>query len=305
MMSRTALVFDVAGYRHTVPDGHPENPNRLRAIEDAFAAAKLDPPRLAAREATREELVRVHLPEHVEVIKNTCEDSAPYPDADTHMVPGSWRASLLAAGGAIEACEAVLAGKYKNVFCAMRPPGHHAEADHAMGFCLFNSVAIAARALQSVHGVERIAIFDWDVHHGNGTQHSTYTDPGIYYFSMHQYPHYPGTGRPEERGADNTNLNLCMRPGASAKDWMVAFREEALPELERFDPQFLLISAGFDAHRLDPLGNQNLEAEHYIEMTRALKEFANGRVVSLLEGGYNLEALGESAVAHFQELQRD
>lgn len=304
-MPNTALIFDDAGYAHKTPAGHPESPDRLRAIEDAFAAAKLEPLRIPAREATREELLRVHLPEHIEVVKNTCEDSAPYPDADTHMMPGSWKAALLAAGGAIEACNAVLSGKHQNVFCAMRPPGHHAESDRAMGFCLFNSVVVAARALQVNHGLERIAIFDWDVHHGNGTQHSTYTDPGIYYFSMHQFPHYPGTGRPEERGANNTNLNLTFPPGASAETWMTAFHDEALPELERFNPQFLLISAGFDAHRMDPLGNQNLEAEHYVEMTRALKQFADGKVVSLLEGGYDLNALGESAVAHFQELQRD
>jgi acetoin utilization deacetylase AcuC-like enzyme len=187
----------------------------------------------------------------------------------------------------------------------MRPPGHHAEAGHAMGFCLFNNVVVAARWLQTEAGVKKIAILDWDVHHGNGTQHSTYNDADVYYISLHQYPHYPGTGRPEERGPHNTNLNLILPPGAPAEQWMDSFHTQAIPELEKFAPDFLLISCGFDAHRMDPLSHQYLETHHFVEMTRAVQPLAGGRIVSLLEGGYNLHALAECSIAHFRTLQED
>jgi acetoin utilization deacetylase AcuC-like enzyme len=219
------------------------------------------------------------------------------------MGPDSWNAALLAAGGGIAACKAVLDKAYDNVFCVVRPPGHHAERDWAMGFCLFNNVAIAARWLRSVAGVKRVAILDWDVHHGNGTQHAFYDDETVYYASIHQFPHYPGTGRPEERGAGNTNLNIPMAVGNGPKEWLSAIDKQVVPEFERFEPEFLLISAGFDAHRLDPLGGQLLEAETFAEITRRMRPFAGGRTVSLLEGGYHLEALSESATAHLKALQ--
>ena len=174
-----------------------------------------------------------------------------------------------------------------------------------MGFCLFNNVAVAARWLQAEAGVKRIAIVDWDVHHGNGTQHSFYDDASVYYVSLHQFPLYPGTGRPEERGACNTNLNVPMRPGADADLWIDAMERVVVPELEAFAPDFLLISCGFDAHRDDPLANQNLLPEHFAAMTRMMRRFADGQVVSLLEGGYNLRALGDAAVAHVAALASD
>jgi acetoin utilization deacetylase AcuC-like enzyme len=174
-----------------------------------------------------------------------------------------------------------------------------------MGFCLFNNVAIAARWLTEVAGLKRVAIFDFDVHHGNGTQKAFYDDDRIYYISIHQFPHYPGTGFPEERGKNNTNLNIQMMPGVPEELWHSAIENLVLPELKRFKPEFLLISAGFDAHRRDPLGSQNLEAEDFAKMTRAMKGIAGGRIVSVLEGGYNLEALGESAVAHYLALRDD
>ena len=302
-MARTGYIFSEQGILHDTGPGHPECPARLTAIKSAFEKAGLDPPRVEPAKAVREDLLRVHDAAHIDLIEETCANNAEYPDADTRMVEASWDTALLAAGGAIQACKAVLDGDFDNVFSAMRPPGHHAERDRAMGFCLFNNVGIAARWLRESRGLERVAILDWDVHHGNGTQHSFYDDPTIYYVSLHQFPHYPGTGRPEERGAENTNLNLPMPPGVPAQEWVDAVEKIAVPELESFDPEFLLISCGFDAHRLDPLGHQNLETEHYVAMTKMVSNLANGKIVSLLEGGYHLEALGESAVAHFKALQ--
>ncbi len=302
-MGKTAFIFSEAGLLHETPQGHPECAARLIAVRDAFEQAGLNPPRIEPRPATRADLLRIHTEEHIETIRGTCLAAAPYDDPDTYMAPASWDAALLAAGGAIEACKAVISGAADNAFSAMRPPGHHAEADRAMGFCLFNNVAIAARWLQVEAGLKRIAILDWDVHHGNGTQHSFYDDPTVYYVSLHQWPHYPGTGRAEERGAHNTTLNLPMPAGTAAEVWLDAIEKKIVPELESFAPDFLLLSCGFDAHVLDPLSDQNLQAGDFARMTRMVKHLAQGRIVSLLEGGYHLRALGESAVAHFAALR--
>ncbi len=305
-MAKTGLVYCEEALLHDTGDYHPESPARLTAILDALDAADLDPPRLDVSPATDEDLLRVHDAQHVAVVKACCEtDNLPYPDPDTVMGEGSWPAALLSAGGAIAACKAVMDGDFDNVFSVMRPPGHHAERDHAMGFCLFNNICVAAQWLRQVAGLHRVAILDWDIHHGNGTQHITYEDETIYYASLHQHPHYPGTGFPHERGKHNTNLNIQMPPGCAPEEWLAALKKMVLPELQRFAPDFLLISAGFDAHRLDPLGRQLLEAEHFAEITRILKPLAKGRVVSLLEGGYHLKALGDSAVAHVKALQED
>ncbi|MCC6699203.1 MAG: histone deacetylase [Candidatus Hydrogenedentes bacterium] len=302
-MARTAFAYREEGLRHDTGPSHPECAARLVAIRDAFTAAKLDPPRVAVEPATREDLLRIHSREHVETVEETCASGGSYPDADTVMGKGSWEAALLAAGGAIACCKAVLDGACDNAFSAMRPPGHHAEEDRAMGFCLFNNVAIGARWMQRVREVGKIAILDWDVHHGNGTQHTFYDDDSIYYASMHQHPLYPGTGFPSERGKNNTNLNIQMSWGYGPKEWLAALDEQILPEFERFKPEFLLISCGFDAHRLDPLASQRLETETFAEMTARVKGLAGGRIVSLLEGGYHLEALSQSAVAHFNALR--
>lgn len=301
-MSKSAFIFSELCYRHTCPRGHPERPERLTAIHDGFEHANLTPPRIEPIPATREDLLRVHTEDHVNLIEQTCASEAPYDDPDTFMMQGSWEAALLGAGAAIEACTQVLDGRYDNVFSAMRPPGHHAEADHAMGFCLFNNVAVAAKWLRDSAGVKRVAILDWDVHHGNGTQHSFYDDPSVLYISLHQYPHYPGTGRAEEHGAGDANLNFPMQPNSSSEEWLDTLATKAVPKLEAFDPEFLLISCGFDAHKLDPLSHQNLETEHYADMTRMIKHIADGRIVSLLEGGYDLQALSEASVAHFKTL---
>jgi acetoin utilization deacetylase AcuC-like enzyme len=299
----TGIVFSEQGLQHLTGPGHPERPSRLEVIRSALIVAGLWPPNLEARPATREDLLRVHTLGHIDTIEHTCKSQGFYPDPDTTMSQGSWKAALAAAGAGITACEAVLDGRFRNAFCAVRPPGHHAEATHAMGFCLFNNVAIAARWLRDVRGLGKVAILDWDVHHGNGSQHTFYDDPSVYYASIHQWPHYPGTGLPEERGVENTNLNLTMAPGSSAPMWLEALDRQVLPEFARFQPDFLLVSAGFDAHRLDPLGGQHLETETFAEMTRKVRDVAGGRVVSMLEGGYDLNALADSVVAHVRALR--
>ncbi len=301
--AKTGLCYRKEYLLHDTGPMHPESPARLEAILGAFQAASMDPKRVSVDQAARADLLRVHTAVHIDTIEHTCANNYPYPDMDTNMGKASWEAALLAAGGGISACKGVVEGEYRNVFCAVRPPGHHAEADRAMGFCLFNNIAVAAQWLRAEAGVARVAILDWDVHHGNGTQHSFYEDDTVYYASIHQHPHYPGTGHPGERGKNNTNLNVQMPPGCAPEEWFNALDTMILPEFERFDPDFLLISSGFDAHRLDPLGHQLLETEHFAEMTRKLKPVANGRIVSLLEGGYHLQAMGESAVAHFKALE--
>lgn len=281
-MSETGFIYDERMLLHDSGPLHPECPGRLEAILSAVFESKLDLRVLSFGPAAREDLLRVHTEEHVSEIERTCAINGVYPDPDTNMVRASWESALLAAGGAISACEAVLDGEVANAFCAVRPPGHHAEYDRAMGFCLFNNIAIAARWLQDERKLGRIAILDWDVHHGNGTQSTFYDDETVYYASLHQSPHFPHTGHPEERGVCNTNLNIPMQPGCGPSQWLDALEQLVLPEMKTFDPDFLLISCGFDAHRADPLSAQMLESETFGEMTRMLEGIAGGRVVSLL-----------------------
>ena len=305
MARKTGWVYSEAMIEHDTGPGHPERPARLTAIKTAFEEAGLDPAVIPITPAVRDDLLRVHTEQHVEDVQQTCALSRRYADPDTPMVPASWNAALLSAGGALSACKAVLDGEFDNAFCAIRPPGHHAEADRAKGFCLFNNVAIAARWLQQTATIKRVAIFDWDVHHGNGTQHIFYDDPSVFYASIHQHPFFPGTGWPHERGADNSTLNIQMAHGRGHDDWVQAFDEQVLPELQRFEPDFLLLSAGFDAHRLDPIGGQVCETETFVHMTQGVLPIAGGKIVSLLEGGYHLEGLGACAVAHFRALRGD
>ncbi|MEA3365051.1 MAG: histone deacetylase [Candidatus Hydrogenedentes bacterium] len=288
--------------KHFAGPHHLERPERLSAVHEALAQAKLPLVRIRGNPASREALLRVHSEKHIDTIERTCREELPYPDPDTSMVRSSWNAALLAASACIAACEAVLEKRVDNAFCAVRPPWHHAEHDRAMGFCLFNNIAIAARWVQARKGIQRIAIVDFDVHHGNGTQQAFYDDPSVYYASIHQWPLYPGTGRPEERGAENTNLNIPMPPGTGPETWLDAVEKQVLPELRRFQPEFLLMSAGFDGHRLDPLAQQRLESATFGEITRQVLFLKVGPVVSVLEGGYNLEALGESVVEHVKAL---
>ncbi len=301
-MAKTALMYCDEALAHDTGEFHPESPQRLEAIRQYFQDHSIDAPILRPEPAAREDLLRVHAADHVDAVQACCINGQEYPDPDTVVCPSTWEAALLSAGAGITACKAILDGEIDNAFVMMRPPGHHAEPEYGMGFCLFNNIAVAARYLRESGAAHRVAILDFDVHHGNGTQHAFYNDETVLFISLHEYPQFPGTGFPHERGKDNTNLNIQMPPGCSPTQWTNTLHGVVVPQLELFSPDFLLISAGFDGHRLDPLGNQLLEASHYGEMTRMVKHIANGRIVSFLEGGYHLEALQESAAAHVAAL---
>jgi acetoin utilization deacetylase AcuC-like enzyme len=285
--------------------GHPESPERLQAVLDALDAAALGLDRHAATEAAVTDLERLHPADHVARILAAAPDSGLRQlDADTVLSPGSVRAARLAAGAVIDAVRAVSRGETARAFAAVRPPGHHAEPDTSMGFCLFSNVAVAARVAQS-EGMARVAVIDFDVHHGNGTQAAFEADDSLFLGSIHQSPLYPGSGAASETGVGNI-VNVPVPPHAAREAWRGAFSGGLMPALEAFRPNLILISAGFDAHRRDPLAHQSLEAEDFAWATRAVLEVARsccgGKVVSSLEGGYDLEGLGRSAVAHVQAL---
>ena len=292
---------------HDPGSGHAESPARLRAVLEA-----LDDPRFAALErieaprATREQLERAHNPDYVDqVFASAPSDGRVQLDPDTVMSPGSLEATLHAAGAACAATDAVLANEARRAFCAVRPPGHHATRNQAMGFCLFNSVAVAATHALSAHGLHRVAIVDFDVHHGNGTQEIFRHDPRLLYMSSHQMPLYPGTGAANEHGAGNI-VNAPLQPGAGSIEFRAVWDTRLLPQLDLFRPQLLLVSAGFDAHARDPLADLQLTTEDYTWITRRLCQIADrysqGRVVSMLEGGYDLQALRECTAAHVAAL---
>jgi len=285
--------------------GHPESPERLQAVLDALDAADLGLDRHAATEAAVADLERLHPADHVARLLAAAPDSGLRQlDADTVLSPGSVRAARLAAGAVIDAVRAVARGETARAFAAVRPPGHHAEPGTSMGFCLFSNVAVAARVAQS-EGMARVAVIDFDVHHGNGTQAAFEADDSLFLGSIHQSPLYPGTGAASETGVGNI-VNVPVPPHAAREAWRGAFAGGLMPALEAFRPDLILISAGFDAHRRDPLAHQSLEAEDFAWATRAVLEVARsrcgGKVVSSLEGGYDLEGLGRSAVAHVQAL---
>ena len=247
-----------------------------------------------------------HPARYVEAIRKAVpSDGLARIDMDTTVSPGSWEAAMRAIGAALYAVDAVAKGEAANAFCAVRPPGHHAETSRAMGFCLFDTAAIAARHAQKAHGMERVAIIDWDVHHGNGTQEIFWSDPSVLYASTHQMPLFPGTGAPSETGTGNI-FNAPLSPGDGPAEFKEAMRERILPEVRAFAPDIVLISAGFDAHSRDPLAQINLEADDFAWATTELMDIADksakGRVVSLLEGGYDLKGLAVSAAAHIRQL---
>ena len=292
---------------HSAGAGHPESPERLRAVlealsDDAFRAV----PRRESPRATTAQLERVHAPALIEALARIAPtEGYARIDADTVMSPDSLEAALRAAGAGCAAVDAVMSGEAQRVFCAVRPPGHHATPSTAMGFCLFNSIAVAAMHAIEAHGLERVAIVDFDVHHGNGTQDAFIAEPRVLYVSSHQSPLYPGTGAASEHGVGNV-LNVPLPPHAGSAEFRSAYEAQVFPALEAFRPQLLLVSAGFDAHRLDPLASLELDAEDYAWVTQRLvdvaQRFAEGRVVSMLEGGYSLTALRESTAAHCRAL---
>ena len=299
----TLLFTHQACLDHDPGDYHPESPARLRAVLEALDApefARLD--RREAPEAEIDDIARVHPRRFVERMLAAVPAAGHVGiDADTVLSPQSGRAALRAAGATVAAVDAVVAGEADNAFCAVRPPGHHAEPDRAMGFCLFNNVAIGALRAREVHGLARVAVIDFDVHHGNGTQARFADDPSLFYASTHQFPLYPGTGRASETGVGNI-VNVPLAPLAGSQQFRLGVSREILPALDAFRPEMVLISAGFDAHRSDPLAQLLLDESDYTWVTEQLVEMARrharGRVVSTLEGGYDLAALGASAAAH-------
>jgi acetoin utilization deacetylase AcuC-like enzyme len=306
----TLLITHPACLDHFNGPGHPERPDRLRAIARALEQERFQNlARIEAPHGTVESIELCHPAEYVAAIRDaTPTQGLVQLDADTSMSPGSYEAALRAIGGATHAVDEVMAGEADNAFVATRPPGHHAETARPMGFCLFNNVAIAARHAQKKHGAEHVAIVDFDVHHGNGSQEIFWSDPTVMYCSTHQMPLYPGTGAVSERGDRNTIVNAPLRAGDGGDRFREAVETSILPRLHDFAPDLILISAGFDAHLRDPLANLQLLETDFGWVTRKLMEVADrhagGRVVSLLEGGYDLEGLANSAAAHVTALMR-
>jgi acetoin utilization deacetylase AcuC-like enzyme len=304
----TLLVSHPAAADHAVPAGHPERPDRIRAVTGVLAAERfVGLVREEAREGGLDLAKLCHDAAYVERIVATAPDSGFVGiDADTIMSPGTLPAVLRALGGAAQAVDAVFAGAARNAFLAMRPPGHHAEIERAMGFCFFNTAAVAARHAKKAHGAERVAIMDFDVHHGNGTQDIFWNDRTVLYASTHEMPLYPGTGDPSERGGYGNIVNAALRSGADGAEFREAMTTSILPRIDAFRPDLLVISAGFDAHHRDPLASLRFVAEDFAWATRELcalgEKHARGRVVSVLEGGYDLVGLGESVAAHVAAL---
>jgi len=309
----TLLIYDDVYLGHRADTSHPENPGRLTAIvsalEERGMRGKLRA--LSPRRASREELALAHSESYIERVQQAAGGGVQWLDWDTYVCEDSWEAAVTAAGGVLRACEEVANGGDVTAFCAVRPPGHHASSSRGMGFCLFNNVAIAARYVQREKGLARVAIVDWDCHHGNGTAEIFYEDPSVLYLSLHRYPFYPGTGGEGEAGAGEgkgTTVNVPLPGGVSRGEYRRRFEEAIEGGLIPFQPEAVVVSAGFDAHEADPIAGLGLEAEDFGWMTEKLCEAAQGnargRIVSVLEGGYDVEALGECVCEHVSALMR-
>jgi acetoin utilization deacetylase AcuC-like enzyme len=307
-MSTLYITHD-AFLEHDTGEWHPERPERIKAIDNVLSGETFQNlHRVEAPQATREQIVRAHPESHYEFLERAAPklEIIPLDDGDTVMSPGSWNAALRSVGAGIQAVDEVMQGLAANAFCLIRPPGHHAEATKPYGFCLFNNAAIAAFHAQAVYGAERVAVVDFDLHHGNGTQSMFWAKPDCFYASTHQMPLFPGTGSIAERGEKGNIVNAPLRAGDGSFEFREAFESVILPALRAHRPDLIVISAGFDAHRADPLGNLNLIDDDYGWVTRKLidvaRERCGGRIVSLLEGGYDLAALARSVGVHVQAL---
>ncbi len=306
----TLLVTHPACLDHLTPAGHPERPDRLRAVIRVLEQERFQNlARLEAPMADVETIALCHQRDYIDAIKEAApKQGLVRLDPDTSMSPGSLEAALRAAGGAVQAIDEVIGKRAANAFVAIRPPGHHTEIARPMGFCLFNNAAIAARHAQKQHGLERLAIVDFDVHHGNGSQHIFWSDASVMYCSTHEMPLFPGTGAVNERGEHNSIVNAPLRAGDGGSQFRAAFEGAILPRLRDFRPDLIVISAGFDAHIRDPLANLNLIDTDFGWVTRKIMEIADmsaeGRIVSVLEGGYDLEGLSQSVAAHVTALMR-
>lgn len=307
---RTLLFTHPACAGHDMGDGHPEQPARLAAVLTALEGPDFEElERREAPETVRDRLLLMHPAAYVDGLFDAFPaEGRVQIDADTSVSAGSREAALRAAGGVVAAVDAVLTGEAKRAFCAVRPPGHHAEPDRTMGFCLFNNVAIGAAHARDRHGLRRVAVIDFDVHHGNGTQAMFENEPMLFYGSTHQMPLYPGTGHVSETGVADNIVNVPLPPYGGSDEFRAAYRDVVLPKLAEFAPELLIISAGFDAHRDDPLAQENLDEADFEwiteELVKIAEKTAEGRVVSALEGGYDLDALGRSAAAHVRVLMR-
>jgi acetoin utilization deacetylase AcuC-like enzyme len=309
----TALVADPIYRQHLAGRlDHPERPERYDAVAAALQKSGLfhDLTHIASRAATEDELLLCHTPQYLGIARRDVESGRPFlSTGDTDIGPKSWDVAAHAAGGALNAVDAVMTSGARNAFCAVRPPGHHANANRGMGFCLFNNVAIAARYAQRKHGIDRVLIVDWDVHHGNGTQDIFYADGSVFFFSTHQWPLYPGTGRANETGegaGEGTTMNFPFPAGAGRAEILGAVRNSLMPAMREFSPELVLISAGFDSRIGDLLGQFTLTDDDFSDLTHAVMEiadaYAGGRVVSLLEGGYNLSGLASASLRHVEAL---
>jgi len=311
---KTGLVYDPLYREHQPGAGHPESPERCNAVMRGIAESVPENVlvRLKPRAATEEEIALCHTHEYMKAVRRDVESGFRcLSTGDTDISERSLEAAFLAVGGVLTAVDAVVEGTVSNAFCVVRPPGHHATRDRGMGFCIFNNVAIAARHAQMKHGVDRILIADWDVHHGNGTQSIFYDDPSVFYFSTHQWPHYPGTGTVHEAGTGEGmgfTLNCPLPAGSGRHEILGAFTEKLVPAMGRFKPELVLISAGFDCRIHDPIGGFMLTDRDLSDLTGIVLDIADrhadGRLVSVLEGGYNLSGLASAAGAHVERMSR-
>jgi acetoin utilization deacetylase AcuC-like enzyme len=311
-MQNLAIIYDEIFLTHKPPFTHPENPLRSEAImnklnqNDFLKNINVIKPKAAEED----EILLAHTKNHLEYIRSSINENRLMLDEDTYVVKESWNSALTAAGSLTNAIDLIIDKKYRNAFCLIRPPGHHAESNRPMGFCLFNNVAIGARYAIRKYQLDKIAIIDWDVHHGNGTQEIFYESSEVYYFSLHQFPLYPGTGRDNERGVSkgkNFTLNFPLPADTTGDAYIKIFNDRIIPELSSYKPQLIIISAGFDAHKDDPLANMLLIENDFAEMTNIVKQFASSEnipIISALEGGYNLNALASSVYEHLKVLDK-